>query len=260
MIFSAWQRIVNNYLRELLSWAGAFNPLEPIQVDDNYLYRALLISRRMVTMTLQTNASSWREAASKSSKGKRIYEAIRQERLNGHVGGTFQRLVEENASLIRSLPLTAARRVTSIVSTMQGEGLRASAVTARIQREYPHLLRSQAHLIARTEVSKAESAFTRARSQALGLNWYEWETSHDTRVRPSHKLMNAVLVNWNDPPSPEALLGIRSTLGKYNAGNCPNCRCPALPLITVDDVRWPHKVYQDGRIRMMTRAQFLTIQ
>lgn len=67
--------------------------------------------------------------------------------------------------------------------------------------------------------------------------------------------MEGVLVNWNEPPSPEALAGEKS-VGNYHAGNIWNCRCYPEPLIEIDDISWPHKVYTNGKIQTMGKMQF----
>jgi SPP1 gp7 family putative phage head morphogenesis protein len=259
VVFPTWSRIVNDYVRMMISLATA-DPLRPFVVDDQFLARSTLIARRMVTQTLNANAVSWRAAAAKSSKGRKIYEALLRERTSGPVAGRFHQLVEENATLIKTLPTTIASRVTAMAAEHQAKGMRAEQLMHMLLGKYPQMVESQARLIARTEVSKAEAAFTQVRAESIGLHWYEWQTSHDVRVRPSHRHMAGVLVSWSDPPSPERLIGERSTLGRYNAGNCPNCRCPALPLVSLNDVRWPHKVYAHGKIQMMTRATFAAIQ
>jgi len=68
--------------------------------------------------------------------------------------------------------------------------------------------------------------------------------------------MDEVLIKWSDAPSPEALIGVKSSLGKYHAGDCPNCRCYPEPVVNLDNIQWPAKVYSNGAITMMTRVQF----
>jgi len=111
-------------------------------------------------------------------------------------------------------------------------------------------------LIARTEISKAHTEVTRVRSEDLDIPAYVWITSNDRRVRESHRKMNNIIVFWNDPPSPEVLIGQKSTLGKYHSGECPNCRCEPLPLVSLDEVTWPHRVYRNGSVTMMNRTAF----
>ena len=42
-------------------------------------------------------------------------------------------------------------------------------------------------------------------------------------------------------------------------GNIWNCRCYPEPLLEVDDVKWPHKVYIDGQIKMMNKNEFMEV-
>jgi uncharacterized protein with gpF-like domain len=71
--------------------------------------------------------------------------------------------------------------------------------------------------------------------------------------------MQGVLVEWNDPPAPELLVG-KSGEGYYHAGNIYNCRCIAMPLVSIDDVSWPHRVYTNGKVQTMSLAAFKRLQ
>ena len=133
--------------------------------------------------------------------------------------------------------------------------IRGAGAAAR-REKVPGLAKSRIRTIARTEVGKAETAFTQARSERPGIRWYEWATSEDQRVRPSHRKLATVLEAWSDPPAPEQLAGERSKLGHYHTGCAPNCCCITLPLMSLDEVRWPHKVYSHGRIEYAGRAEF----
>jgi len=86
---------------------------------------------------------------------------------------------------------------------------------------FPLASANRVKLIARTETGKAYTMLTMAQSEDLDIPAYEWETSIDARVRSSHNHMQGVIVFWHDPPSPEALIGIKS-VGKYHAGNIYN--------------------------------------
>ena len=103
--------------------------------------------------------------------------------------------------------------------------------------------------------NKARAAGEQARAENLGLNWYVWRTSGDSRVRPSHRIMDDVLVPYSDPPAPETLIGEPSQ-GQYHAGAALGCRCVQLPLLDSSDVAWPHKVYRGGLVQTMTLRQF----
>lgn len=210
-------------------------------------------AERMVTHQAVANARSWREAAREGGRGPQIYSALARE-LQGRVGVRYRALVEENASLISSLPYELARVATARAAQHERAGGRAASFSGE-GRLFATLARSRAQLIARTEIAKANAALTQARAEDLGLEWYVWETSRDARVRLSHRRMQGVLFRFDDPPSPEALVGLR-TYGHYNAGNIFNCRCYAAPLIRLSQVAWPHRCYVGGVIRSVTLVEF----
>lgn len=106
--------------------------------------------------------------------------------------------------------------------------------------------------------SIASAAETIFKSKSSGINWYVWKTSEDRRVRTSHELLHNVIVNFNDPPNPENLNG-EEFMGNYNAGECSECRCYPEPIIRVDFIKWPHKVFYNGKIQVMTKEQFIAI-
>ncbi|WP_414859012.1 phage minor head protein [Paenibacillus elgii] len=139
------------------------------------------------------------------------------------------------------------------------KGTRASDIAQQIKVLFPEKSEASADLIARTETSKASSALTRARSESMGIYWYVWRTSDDSRVRDAHALMEGVLVKWTNPPSPERLDGEKRTYGHYHCGGIFNCRCYAEPVIDLDLIAWPAKVYYGGRIQKMSRKQFESI-
>lgn len=229
-----------------------------ISVSPKFAQFAEQIAKRMAVGIARANANSWREAAAQSMRGRQIYESLQRE-MSGPLGMAVRQIVNQNATLIRSLPETLARQTAHYIAEQQQAGIRSDEIAEVLRLKLPELASNKIRLIARTEVAKADTAVTRARAERLGLEWYEWTTSDDQRVRKSHKKLDGVLVSWDDPPSPERMAGEKSSLGNYHAGNAPNCRCLALPLVEMAEVRWPHKVYLRGRIDYMTRWEFLQI-
>lgn len=168
----------------------------------------------------------------------------------------IQNQMIENVSLIKTLPEDVASKVVHDIAESTMKGMRAESIERLIRDKTNQHARASARLIARTETAKTQSALTKARSEQLDLRWYVWRTSLDgNRVRKSHQIMEGVLVNWNNPPSPEELAGEQS-VGNYHAGNIWNCRCYSEPLLEINDVKWPHKVYLNGQIKMMGKREF----
>lgn len=206
----------------------------------------------MVTHLFHDGARDWREAARKGSRGRLVYLLLKKEmaRREGFVA-----IVDRNSELIKSMSADVAKKVSWDMARGYSEGKRPEELMHEVLARWPRLTESHARLIARTETSKASTALTRVRAESAGLRWYVWKTSEDARVRSSHRHMDGVICSWDDPPSPERLVR-QKDYGNYNPGEIFNCRCYPAPLLSYDDVSWPHKVYRNGRIRYMTRAAF----
>ncbi len=220
----------------------------------------------MVRWVNVQNARTWREAAARSQRSQMLFRLLQKE-MQGPVGRKVGQLVAENAALIRSVPLDAATMLTREVLRLQQRGARPQTIERAMRARLPVLSRNKARLIARTESAKASAALTQARADNLGLHWYLWRTSADQRVRTSHRGMEGVIVPYAYPPAPERLFpnltkrgrAVRSTLGHYHSGAAPNCRCTQVVVLDPSDVTWPRRVYWNGKIQMMRKAEFLRI-
>jgi SPP1 gp7 family putative phage head morphogenesis protein len=142
------------------------------------------------------------------------------------VGEAVQRAIENNVRLIKSLPLDAATRAAEIARDSLASGERAADVARRIQ-AVGNVSEYRARVIARTEVSKAGTALTRARAADVGSRGYIWRTARDGDTRPSHRAMEGVFVKWDEPPVLDNMRG--------HAGEFPNCRCYPEPVIPRED-------------------------
>lgn len=211
--------------------------------------------KRMVLPIDIGNQRTWREAAKKATKGKFLYRLLMDELKQG-TGQIIQQQVMENVLLIKTLPNDVAQKVVNDIAENAIKGARAESIEKIIRDKTDQHSRASARLIARTETAKTMSALTKARCEQLGLRWYIWRTALDgTRVRLSHRIMEGVLVNWNNPPAPEELVGEKSA-GHYHAGNIWNCRCYSEPVLELEDIRFPARVYYNGQIVMMNKSEF----
>lgn len=133
------------------------------------------------------------------------------------VGQITQSLVHEQVKLFKSLPLRAADRVYDI----QNKAIEAAAAGGRPDTLAAEIMRSgevaesRARMIARTEIGRASTALTQARSLAIGSEGYIWRTSGG--ARHSHAKMEGKYVRWDSPPTLDGMTG--------HAGTLPNCQC-----------------------------------
>lgn len=273
MKYDQWKmtrRIEEDFLKSLNFLSTLFEKIAIISGNDVNLFQSKMqifqnsvpydnyindIVKRMVTLLAERNYETWRKAARVSTRSHFLYTVLMEELKQG-IKKDIDSQIISNAALIKTLPSDTAQKVVRDIEEYALSGLRAEEIEKLIQDKTRQHSRASARLIARTEVSKTTSALTKARSEELGLRWYVWRTMEDgDRVRKSHRIMNDVLVSWNNPPSPELLVKEKD-VGRYHAGNIWNCRCYSEPLIDIDDVKWPHKVYINGSIQKMSKARF----
>lgn len=244
--------------------------LERITHTPEFVQISEAISMKMVTGLFDDTAHTWREAARNNGRGREIYQALKKE-LQGARGVRIRALVQQNADLISTLPKNIADDVAAYVDREAMKGSRASDIADEIRRMFPEKTRARTELIARTQVSMTQTNLVQARAEDLGLDWYVWRAcggnNGDGRTRSSHRHMSGVLIRWSDPPAPEDLFPLRrvdgtpynNTLGHYHAGCCPNCRCYPEPVVDLDFLQFPMRVYRNGHIERMQRKQFVSL-
>ena len=273
MIYKDWRRIKTvekEYLNTLLKLVKIFKKIANSSGSDQQKYIDSMNNfqnsmqyekfinsavKRMVLPLDVGNQRTWREAVKKATKSKFLYRLLMDELKQG-TGQIIQKQVMENVLLIKTLPNDVAQKVVSDISENALKGARAESTEKIIRDKTDQHARASARLIARTETAKTMSALTKARCEQLGLRWYIWRTALDgTRVRLSHRIMEGVLVNWNNPPAPEELVGEKSA-GHYHAGNIWNCRCYSEPVLELEDIRFPARVYYNGQIAVMNKSEF----
>lgn len=177
---------------------------------------AVSTASKMIVEVNQQDRKAW------ATLTEQMSQALRQEIRTAPTGQVMQQRLAEQVTLIKSIPLDAAKRVHEL--TLQGieDGTRASEIAKEIQRS-GEVSESKAKLIARTEVARTASALTEARAMSVGSEGYIWRTSGDSDVRHSHAEMNGKFVRWDSPPTLDKMTG--------HAGAFPNCRCYPEPVI-----------------------------
>lgn len=223
--------------------------------DPEFNSYANKVAKNIVTHLYKDGRMTWRQAAANNTNSRRIFSELIKEMKTPSMSVPVHYEILRNAELIKTIPQNIAGKVTEKIAKESLTGRRASDIVDDIKTMFPKLTENQAKTIARTETSKTSTALTRARCENMNINWYIWRTSEDVRVRSSHSHMEGVLVCWGNPPSPEKLID-EKFVGYYHAGEIYNCRCYPQPIVKLDFVKWPAKVYYQGRIQKMSRKQF----
>lgn len=172
---------------------------------------ATIVARKMLETADRQNIRAWKQFS------RDIYEVLKDD----EDVGVAEELLQAQVELITSLPTGAAERVMHVAHEGVINGWRATDTIREIMKTGQVTL-SRAKLIARTETSRAASALTEVRARKAGSPGYVWRSHKDARTRESHRKMNGVFVDWNQPPTLDGMTG--------HAGCLPNCRCFAMPV------------------------------
>jgi SPP1 gp7 family putative phage head morphogenesis protein len=175
-------------------------------------------ARRMLAEVIRRDEQAWRNTS------RKIGISLQTEIQSAPIGNVASQILDDQVSLITSLPIDAGRRVQELALEHYVEGRRSSEIIPMIM-ESGNVTLSRATMIARTETGKAASAITQARAKFIGAEQYIWRTARDVFVRKAHKKLEGKVFNWDDPPVAE------ENGTRHNPGEFPNCRCFAEPLI-----------------------------
>ena len=231
-------------LRKIASQVGTlasiYDPEDPetLSILEDALYRYARVVKpwatntaiRMIADVAKRDEAAWAE------HGRQIGRALRQEIQTAPTGAVMQSLLNEQVTLITSIPLEAAARVHQLALAGITEGARGKSIVDMVMAT-GEVTKSRATLIARTETSRTAATLTQARAQHIGSEGYIWRSSEDADVRPglgiknfatlntlakgSHRKLNGTFQRWDSPP-------IAGTKGeRAHAGCIYNCRCYA---------------------------------
>lgn len=154
---------------------------------------AQAIVRRMHTQVASRDKQQWRKYAAQ------LGSEYKKEMTETPVGELFDRLMAEQVSLIKSMPLEAAQRVHDLTKANITEGKRGTTLIEEIM-EQGKVSRSKAKLIARTETARTASKMTEARALSVGSTSYVWRTARDANVRHTHRKLEGKTFRWDNPP------------------------------------------------------------
>lgn len=221
------------------------------------------IAKKIVSLEWEIQEKDWRTAARKASKNPEFYELL-QLNLKGDIKTHYDEIIEQNAKIIKTLPLNISRDVVKHISRKQFEGERPESLSKEIQDFFSEHSKAKEKLIARTESSKCKEALMQVRSESVGVRWAQWVSTDDRRTRPAHAFMDGVIFDYKHPPAAEELAKKAGkykgkTYGHYGPGNIFNCRCYSAPVISLKYLKYPIQVYdwKKDAIVKMNKQQFI---
>jgi SPP1 gp7 family putative phage head morphogenesis protein len=135
------------------------------------------------------------------------------------LSGTLNNTVTQNVSLIKTLHADTFKDIeTQVLNGLQTG--RSTKDIARSIAEKTGASKKRATLIARDQVGKLTSTLATRRASDLGAKRFEWQTSSDERVRPSHRALNGKMFTYKVGASVDGETGVLP-------GQPILCRCSA---------------------------------
>jgi SPP1 gp7 family putative phage head morphogenesis protein len=136
---------------------------------------------------------------------------------------------QENARLIGKMVEDEHQRVASIISSTFRSGGQITDARKEIQVAL-NVSKKRADLIAQNEYGNLYGQLDKQNNERLGIQYYEWHTRLDERVRRSHKVLEGKICRWDDPTVYKDSLDDkawkkRSSIGGVNAHPSQDIRC-----------------------------------
>lgn len=174
----------------------------------------------LANMTRKLTIREWKKAVDKTL-GINIMEDY-------YMGEFFQtainRWVDENISLIKTIPADTLGDMRTIVKEGFVNGKSTTSIMKEIQHKY-NVEKSHAKLLARDQIGKLNASINEAQQRDAGIEEYIWDDCGDGRVRESHKALNGHRFQWDTPPVVDTKTGRRC-----HPGQDYQCRCRAKPV------------------------------
>ena len=176
---------------------------------------------RMLTDVARRDYNVWKRLSRQMSR------TLRKEIETAPTGAAMHGLLNQQVTLITSLPIEAAQRVHKLTIEGMLDSTRASEIAKEIGRT-GEVSTNRANLIAVTEVARTASLLVQVRAEYAGSSGYVWRTARDARVRKEHKELEGQFIKWNEPP-------VAGSNGeRAHAGQIYRCRCFPEPIFPED--------------------------
>ena len=244
--------VVKKYMPAIRKAAAAERENNRRKDDAGYLMQAIQKSFQSMGEELERKTSSFglrkklEDLANLTRKlsiqewKRTVHETLGLDIMDDYYLGEFyrqalQEWIDQNVSLIKSIPQEALSEMHSIVSQGFKTGATLTSIEKEIRNTY-HVKRSSAKLLARDQIAKLNGQLTKQQQTDAGVNEYIWSTSGDSRVRETHKKLDGKKFRWDDPP---VVTPPGKPVRRCHPGEDYQCRCVALPVFDISTVDVP---------------------
>ena len=234
------------YLKDNLPlWVGSINRKDSYS-DDNGEFQDLMAEKQAEAFDDDTkkeimlyagaislyNNSQWAKQVNYVMKDKVVFASMLKP--EPYLGEVLKVWGDNNFTLIKSLSDEYIKKVNILVSDGLLNAKKSTDIIAEISVMTKQMTKGRAELIAVDQVGKLNGLLTKRRQQDAGVDYYEWVTAGDERVRDSHAEMDGTACDWDDS-SVYSLNGGKTWVARPSAmqGSVPGsdirCRCTSVP-------------------------------
>jgi len=127
----------------------------------------------------------------------------------------------------------------TIIEENVNRGLRKEQLINLIQDRY-NISKNKASFLARQETALLTSNIQKQNMLRAGIDYYMWDSSRDSKVRPAHAELNKKIFKFSDLPP----IVNEKTKARAHPGEDYNCRCVARPIVVgIENLR---AFYENG--------------
>lgn len=145
---------------------------------------------------------------------------------SGAVQPVLRQAVHDSIGLIKTIPSEFHKNLSAKYIKGESEAPLDLAAREQLFRETGKSSGYKLRRITRDQTNKLYGKLTESRQQQAGINEYEWDTSEDDRVRPTHEIKQGHKFRWDSPPSDTG-----------HPGHDIQCRCVAIPVVIAEELR-----------------------
>lgn len=201
---------------------GKFNQL--------FAYRSRKLAERMLKNTQQVSKSTLHVSLKQLSGGLSLKTSLIPKGMKDVIKAS----IEENVSLIKSIPQEYFTKITGTVMRSITKGIDLSAFTKQVQK-YNGQTERRAKNLALDQTRKAFTTVNVQRMQALNVKKFEWvHSGGGQHPRKSHLIMDGHIFSFENLEREQAKLKVPAA-DRGLPGYPINCRCTMVPIITFDD-------------------------
>lgn len=156
------------------------------------------------------------------NRSNRIYRKHLGITLTGSYQQRLIPYVEQNVALIRTIPERYLERLAKSLNDLNVKDFSDQSKVKKLLRGRPYKSTGyDLRRLTRDQNNKLVGQLSMLRQREVGIERYEWSTSNDERVRPTHVQNDGQVFAWGSPPGN----------GTGPPGHDVQCRCVALPVV-----------------------------